>query len=82
MKVLSQAVFISHGGGPLPLLGVPALASEIHRMLGNRETDARLDETRGFDHRVFVPLHVCDGLAQAPCTELYELTIINKKSSM
>ncbi len=29
-----------------------------------------------------LPLHVCYGVAQAPCTERYELTILNKQSSM
>jgi len=29
-----------------------------------------------------LPLHVCYGVAQAPCTEQYEVTIMNKKSSM
>lgn len=29
-----------------------------------------------------LPLHVCYGAAQSPCTAFYELTILNKKSSM
>lgn len=29
-----------------------------------------------------LPLHVCYGVAQAPCTEASEVTIMNKKSSM
>ncbi|MCB2173961.1 dioxygenase, partial [bacterium] len=29
-----------------------------------------------------LPLHVCCGAAQAPCTKSYELEILNKRSSM
>ena len=136
MKSLPRAIFISHGGGPLPLLGdpghrqmvsclqgmaagitrpdailvisahweervpaitagsrppliydyygfppesykirypcvgEPALAREIHRMLGSREIDATLDEKRGFDHGVFVPLKIMYPEADIPCVQL------------
>jgi aromatic ring-opening dioxygenase catalytic subunit (LigB family) len=29
-----------------------------------------------------LPLHVCYGFAQAPCSEYFELSILNKKTSM
>ena len=29
-----------------------------------------------------LPLHVCYGVAQAPCTKRFGLTILNRKSSM
>jgi aromatic ring-opening dioxygenase catalytic subunit (LigB family) len=136
MKPLPHAIFISHGGGPLPLLGdpghrqmvsclqgiatsiprpdailvvsahweapvptitahrnpsliydysgfppesyeiqypcagEPSLAREIYRMLGNHEIDARLDEARGFDHGVFVPLKIMYPEADIPCVQL------------
>lgn len=136
MKSLPRAVFISHGGGPLPLLGdpghrqmvsclqsiaagiprpdailvvsahweeavptltaaskpsliydyygfpaesyeiqypcagEPSLAREVHRMLGNRDIDARLDEARGLDHGVFVPLKIMYPQAEIPCVQL------------
>ena len=136
MKSLPHAIFISHGGGPLPLLGdpghremvaclqglaasiprpdailvvsahweapvptitahsqpsliydyygfppesyeiqypcvgEPSLAREIYRMLGNRQIDARLDEARGFDHGVFVPLKIMYPEADIPCVQL------------
>lgn len=136
MKPLPRAVFISHGGGPLPLLGdpghrrmvsclqtiaadiprpdailvvsahweetvptltaagnpsliydyygfppesyeiqypcigEPSLAREIHRKLGNRGIDARLDESRGLDHGVFVPLKIMYPQADIPCVQL------------
>lgn len=136
MKPLPRALFISHGGGPLPLLGdpdhremvsclqniaeaiprpdaivvvsahweapvptltalskppliydyygfppesyeiqypcfgEPSLAREIHRLLGKCGINARLDDTRGFDHGVFVPLKVMYPQADIPCVQL------------
>lgn len=136
MKSLPRAIFISHGGGPLPLLGdpghsemvsclqelaagiprpaaivvvsahweepvpaitagsapsliydyygfppesykiqypcagEPALAREIYRSLGERGIDAKLDEARGFDHGVFVPLKIMYPEADIPCVQL------------
>jgi len=29
-----------------------------------------------------LPLHVCYGVSQSPCTAMYDITIMNKKSSM
>ncbi len=37
-----------------PCPGDPALAREVHRLLGNSGIETTLDETRGFDHGVFV----------------------------
>lgn len=136
MKSLPRAIFISHGGGPLPLLGdpghremvsclqniaagiprpdailvvsahweervptltaggapsliydyygfppesyeiqypaagEPSLAREIHRMLGDRGIESKLDEARGFDHGVFVPLKIMYPQADIPCVQL------------
>lgn len=136
MRSLPQAIFISHGGGPLPLLGdpghrqmvsclqgiaasiprpeailvvsahweasvptitagskpsliydyygfppesynleypcvgEPSVAREIHRMLGNCEIDAKLDEARGLDHGTFVPLKIMYPEADIPCVQL------------
>lgn len=136
MKPLPQAMFISHGGGPLPLLGdpghremvtclqdmaasmprpgailvvsahweepvpaitagsrpsliydyygfpaesyeiqypcagEPSLAREVHRLLGIGGIDARLDEARGLDHGVFVPLKIMYPEADIPCVQL------------
>jgi 4,5-DOPA dioxygenase extradiol len=136
MKVLPSALFISHGGGPLPLLGdpghsdmvsclqgiaasmprpdailvvsahweeqvptltalsqppliydyygfppesyeiqypcagEPSLARDIYHTLGKAGIDARLDETRGLDHGVFVPLKIMYPDADIPCVQL------------
>ena len=29
-----------------------------------------------------LPLHTCYGFTQAPCTEVYNITILNKQASM
>lgn len=136
MKPLPHAIFISHGGGPMPLLGdpthremvaslqdiaasmprpdaivvvsahweervptltagpspsliydysgfppeayeveypcqdKPSLARDIHRLLESRSIESRLDEQRGFDHGVFVPLKIMYPAADIPCVQL------------
>jgi aromatic ring-opening dioxygenase catalytic subunit (LigB family) len=39
-------------------------------MLGARDIEAKLDETRGFDHGVFVPLKIMHPEANIPCVQL------------
>ena len=41
-----------------PCPGEPALAGQIHRLLSNAGIESRLDEQRGFDHGLFVPLKI------------------------
>jgi 4,5-DOPA dioxygenase extradiol len=53
-----------------PCVGEPFLAGEIYRMLGDRDIDARLDEARGLDHGVFVPLKIMYPEADIPCVQL------------
>lgn len=148
MKQLPKAVFISHGGGPMPLLGdaghremvsclqdiaasipvpdaivvvsahweervptltsaskpaliydyygfppesyeirypcpgEPALAGEIHRSLENSGINAALDEQRGLDHGVFVPLTIMYPQADIPCVQLSLLGSLNPERHM
>lgn len=136
MKTIPKAIFISHGGGPLPLLGDPAhqemvsclqniatsfpepkaivvvsahweesvpvitagqnpsliydyygfppesytiqypcsgepvLAKEIQRLLEQAQIKAGLDDARGLDHGVFVPLKIMYPQANIPCVQL------------
>ena len=53
-----------------PCPGEPALAGEIHRLLADSDIDARLDESRGFDHGLFVPLKIMYPEANIPCVQL------------
>jgi aromatic ring-opening dioxygenase catalytic subunit (LigB family) len=53
-----------------PCLGEPALAREVQRLLGNSGIDATLDETRGLDHGVFIPLKIMYPQADIPCVQL------------
>ena len=53
-----------------PCVGEPSLASEIHTLLKNSNIKARLDQGRGFDHGVFVPLKIMYPDAKIPCVQL------------
>jgi aromatic ring-opening dioxygenase catalytic subunit (LigB family) len=53
-----------------PCVGDPSLAREIRRMLGKSGVEARLDESRGIDHGVFVPLKIMFPEANIPCVQV------------
>jgi len=53
-----------------PCPGDPSLAGEVHRLLGDAGIEARLDEHRGFDHGLFVPLKIMYPEADIPCVQL------------
>ena len=50
--------------------GKPALAHEVAELLQQSNIEARLDETRGFDHGMFVPLKIMYPEADIPCVQL------------
>ncbi len=60
-----------------PCVGEPSLACEIHRMLDNSGIDAKLDQTRGFDHGVFVPLKIMYPEANIPCVQMSLVSTLN-----
>lgn len=53
-----------------PCRGEPALARKIHQTLETAGIPARLDNQRGFDHGVFVPLKLMYPEADVPCVQL------------
>ncbi|BAW97857.1 catalytic LigB subunit of aromatic ring-opening dioxygenase (plasmid) [[Synechococcus] sp. NIES-970] len=53
-----------------PCPGEPALAKEIHHLLAGAGIEAALDEERGLDHGVFVPLKLMYPEADIPCVQL------------
>jgi aromatic ring-opening dioxygenase catalytic subunit (LigB family) len=53
-----------------PCPGAPALARAVQRALREAGFDAELDEQRGFDHGLFVPLKLMYPEADIPCVQL------------
>jgi aromatic ring-opening dioxygenase catalytic subunit (LigB family) len=53
-----------------PVSGAPELANKIFNLLGSAGIDAQLDDQRGFDHGLFVPLKLMYPNANIPCVQL------------
>ncbi|PWQ97847.1 DODA-type extradiol aromatic ring-opening family dioxygenase [Leucothrix pacifica] len=53
-----------------PCPGKPELASEIYESLSASGIEAKLDDSRGFDHGLFVPLTIMYPEADIPCIQL------------
>ncbi len=53
-----------------PAPGHPQLAARIHGLLADAGIDAHLDESRGYDHGLFVPLMLMYPEADIPCVQL------------
>lgn len=53
-----------------PCLGEPSLASQLHAVLDRAHIPVRLDQERGFDHGLFVPLKIMFPNADIPCIQL------------
>jgi 4,5-DOPA dioxygenase extradiol len=53
-----------------PAPGSPKLASRIHALLTENKIEAALDDQRGFDHGLFVPLKIMYPDATIPCVQL------------
>ena len=53
-----------------PCAGEPSLARTIHKLLSDSGIRSELDEERGFDHGLFVPLKIMYPEADIPCVQL------------
>ncbi|MGZ8172227.1 MULTISPECIES: DODA-type extradiol aromatic ring-opening family dioxygenase [Methylobacter] len=53
-----------------PAPGSPELANKIFNLLGRAGIEAKLDDQRGFDHGLFVPLKLMYPEANIPCVQL------------
>lgn len=53
-----------------PCPGDPVLAEQVQRTLAGHGMQAVLDESRGFDHGLFVPLKIMYPQADIPCIQL------------
>lgn len=53
-----------------PAPGYPQLAQQMHDLLQQSAIDCRLDQQRGFDHGLFVPLTLMYPAADIPCVQL------------
>ena len=53
-----------------PASGSPELAEKVAKLLGQASIDAQLDDERGFDHGLFVPLKLMFPAADIPCVQL------------
>jgi 4,5-DOPA dioxygenase extradiol len=53
-----------------PVPGAPQLANKIFNLLARAGIDAQLDDQRGFDHGLFVPLKLMYPDANIPCVQL------------
>ncbi|MEE4242713.1 MAG: class III extradiol ring-cleavage dioxygenase [Desulfopila sp.] len=62
---------------PYPCPGEPVLAEQIYTSLTKADFSARLDEQRGFDHGLFVPLKIMYPEADIPCVQLSLINGLN-----
>jgi len=52
-----------------PAPGDPVLADKIYKLFQDSGIEAKLDEQRGFDHGMFVPLKIMFPEAEIPCVQ-------------
>lgn len=60
-----------------PCAGAPDLAKNIQALLNNDGIKAELDDQRGFDHGLFVPLKIMYPDADIPCVQLSLVKSLN-----
>ncbi len=71
-----ELIYDYHGFPPesytltYPAPGEPGLAGQVHQALADKGFRAELDQQRGFDHGLFVPLKIMYPQADIPCVQL------------
>ena len=60
-----------------PVRGNPLLANELYDLCRLNDIDAVLDEQRGFDHGLFVPLKIMYPDANIPCIQISLINSLN-----
>lgn len=60
-----------------PCPGEPALASQVQQVLAEHGLQPQLDDRRGFDHGLFVPLKIMYPQADIPCIQLSLMKNLN-----
>lgn len=60
-----------------PAPGKPSLAQTIFEVLKSNAIEATLDERRGFDHGLFIPLKIMYPEADIPCVQLSLVSSLN-----
>ena len=63
-----------------PVPGNSDLAEKIYNILQDNEIEAKLDNNRGFDHGLFVPLKIMFPDANIPCVQLSLLNSLDPKA--
>ena len=83
----SPSIIYDYGGFPkesyriqYPAPGDPELAISMADLLQNQGIQARLDDRRGFDHGLFVPLKLMYPEANIPCVQLSLLNNLDARA--
>lgn len=63
-----------------PVPGMPALAQRIQALLQAQQISASIDNQRGIDHGVFVPLKIMQPDASIPCVQLSLLASLDAQA--
>ena len=63
-----------------PAPGDPVLANKIYKLFQDSGIEAKLDEQRGFDHGMFVPLKIMFPEAEIPCVQLSLINNLDPES--
>lgn len=65
-----------------PCAGEPKLAQQVYQALNNAGIPADLDERRGFDHGMFIPLKLMYPMADIPCVQLSLIDNLSAKTHL